>query len=233
MGQPLCSRIRVRFYAVPVFSRRMHAMDERKKSTTLKTSSHPKRGASAAAKKTGRSGRPNDMVYRLKDFCTELTASIKSEGIDGLPAMAEKLQELLVNPEFVAETFSDDTPPGKQILFHDPETDVYVQAHVQSAGKRSKPHSHGASWAIYGNARGYTRMNEWERLNSENEDHAVLKSHADYRLGPGEARVYGPNVIHSTEHPEKAWVIRVLGTDLNSIPRYRFNGQTDKIEAAA
>lgn len=173
------------------------------------------------------------MAYQLKDFCADLTATIKTEGVDGLPAMAEKLQDLLVNPQFVAETFSEDTPPGKQILFHDPETDVYVQAHVQSAGKRSKPHSHGASWAIYGNARGYTHMNEWARLNAEGEDHAVLKSSDEYRLGPGQARVYGPHVIHSTEHPEKAWVIRVLGTDLNTIPRYRFNAQTDKIDDAA
>ena len=173
------------------------------------------------------------MAYQLKDFCADLTATIKAEGVDGLPAMAKKLQDLLANPDFVAETFSDDTPPGKQILFHDPETDVYVQAHVQSAGKRSKPHSHGASWAIYGNARGYTHMNEWARLNPEDENQAVLKSREEYRLGPGQARVYGPHVIHSTEHPEKAWVIRVLGTDLNSIPRYQFDAHTDKIDDAA
>ena len=29
--------------------------------------------------------------------------------------------------------------------------------------------------------------------------------------------------------PEKAWVIRVTGTDLDAIPRYRFRPKTDKI----
>ena len=173
------------------------------------------------------------MTYRLADFCADLTTIIKAQGVDGLPTLVEKLRDLLGNPDFVAETFTEDTPAGKQVLFHDLETDVYVQAHVQSAGKRSKPHSHGASWAIYGNARGYTLMNEWARRNSEGEDHAVLESHAQYSLGPGQARAYGPNVIHSTEHPEKAWVIRVLGTDLSTIPRYRFNSETDTIHTAA
>ena len=36
-------------------------------------------------------------------------------------------------------------------------------------------------------------------------------------------------MIHSTAHPEKAWVIRVTGTDLDAIPRFRFRPKTDKI----
>ena len=35
-------------------------------------------------------------------------------------------------------------------------------------------------------------------------------------------------MIHSTAHPEKAWVIRVTGTDLDALPRYRF-GKHDRI----
>jgi len=48
-------------------------------------------------------------------------------------------------------------------------------------------------------------------------------------LRAGETRAYGPGVIHSTEHPQKAWVIRVTGTDLDAIPRYRFRAKTDRI----
>ena len=32
-------------------------------------------------------------------------------------------------------------------------------------------------------------------------------------------------MIHSTAHPEKAWVIRVTGTDLDKLPRYHFRKQ--------
>src|SRR5262245_37635561 len=112
------------------------------------------------------------------------------------------------------------------------ETDFYVLAHVQEGNKTGKPHSHGSSWAIYGNAREYTEMTEWRRTNPESEEHAVLRPVSSYRLGPGETKAYGPGVIHSTAHPKKAWVIRVTGTDLDVLPRYHF-GKHDRVLAQA
>ena len=40
-----------------------------------------------------------------------------------------------------------------------------------------------------------------------------------------------PGVIHSTEHQQKAWVIRVTGTDLDKLPRYHFRKQDKILEA--
>ena len=51
-----------------------------------------------------------------------------------------------------------------------------------------------------------------------------------YRLGPGQTKAYGPGVIHSTAHPQKAWVIRVTGTDLDVLPRYHFGKQDRMLE---
>ena len=86
-----------------------------------------------------------------------------SRSTEALPQIAEKLSVLLRNPEFVAESFSDDTPVGKRTLHHDPDTDVYVLAHVYEGPKKGSPHSHGASWAVYGTARAVTEMTEWRR----------------------------------------------------------------------
>jgi hypothetical protein len=169
------------------------------------------------------------MPYTLTNFCSDLSASLKAKGTSALPDIAAKLSALLSNPAFVAETFNDDTPIGRRELWHDPETDVYVLAHVQEGGKVGKPHSHGASWAIYGTARGVTEMTEWRRVNAADEDGAVLEKAKQYALAPGETEAYGSGVIHSTAHPQKAWVIRVTGTDLDAIPRYRFRPKTDKI----
>ena len=168
------------------------------------------------------------MPYTLTDFCADLSATLKSKGESGLPDVAQKLSQLLKNPAFVSETFAEDTPIGRRELWHDPATDVYVLAHVQEGGKVGKPHSHGASWAIYGNARASTQMTEWQRTNPASEDHAELMPVSKYSLAPGQTRAYGPNVIHSTAHPETAWVIRVTGTDLDKLPRYHF-GKKDKI----
>lgn len=169
------------------------------------------------------------MTYDLPAFCAELHTILARDGQAGLPEIAEKLKALLVNPDFVAATWTDETPPGKQVLYHDEETDAYVLAHVQAPAKTGTPHSHGTSWAIYGNARGYTEMTEWKRVNAAQEDHAVLTATARYRLGPGDSHAYGSGVIHSTAHPEKAWVVRVTGTDLDVLPRYRFKASTDRI----
>ena len=173
------------------------------------------------------------MAYTLDEFCAESRAALKAAPLgDALPQVADRLARLLSNPAFVAETFSDDMPPGRRVLHHDPETDFYVLAHVQEGKKTGKPHSHGSSWAIYGNAREYTEMTEWRRTNPESEAHAVLQAVSRYRLGPGETKAYGPGVIHSTAHPNKAWVIRVTGTDLDVLPRYHFGKQDRMLEQA-
>ncbi len=169
------------------------------------------------------------MPYTLAEFCTDLTSTLRSKGQSGLPDIAAKLSVLLQNPDFVAETFAEDTPIGKRELWHDPETDVYVLAHVQQGGKVGKPHSHGASWAIYGTARGVTEMTEWRRVNPADEAGAVLEKSTHYALGPGQTRGYASGLIHSTTHPQQAWVIRITGTDLDAIPRYHFRASTDKI----
>ena len=168
------------------------------------------------------------MAYEFAQFTDDLTAILKTRGVGGLPDIAAKLKRLLAEPGFAALAFPDETM-RKRVLFHDPETDVYVQAHLQPAGKRGKPHSHGASWAVYGNVRGYTDMTEWRRLNPESEDHAVLEPVSRYRLGPCDSRAYPPHLIHSTEHPDKAWVIRITGTNLDAIPRYSFDVGKDRI----
>ena len=169
------------------------------------------------------------MPYTLTDFCADLSGTLKAKGATGLHEIAERLSLLLKNPAFVRETFSEDTPVGRRELWHDPQSDAYVLAHVQEGGKVGKPHSHGASWAIYGTARGVTEMTEWQRLNPADEDSAVLEKAKEYALGPGQTQAYPPGLIHSTAHPQKAWVIRVTGTDLDAIPRYRFRPKTDKI----
>ena len=131
----------------------------------------------------------------------------------------------------MAETFSDDMPPGKRELYHDPELDFYVLAHVQEGGKTGKPHSHGKSWAIYGNAWNVTEMTEWRRVNPESEDQWCWRPRANTR-SPRADPAYGPDVIHSTAHPEKAWVIRITGTDLDKLPRYHFRKQDRILEKA-
>src|SRR5512145_1715477 len=125
------------------------------------------------------------MAYTLDEFCADTRALLKAQPLpSALAQISERLGRLLSEPAFVAATFSDDMPPGRRVLHHDPETDFYVLAHVQEGNKTGKPHSHGASWAVYGNARARTEMTEWRRTNPEGEPHAVLEAASKYRLEP-------------------------------------------------
>jgi hypothetical protein len=171
-------------------------------------------------------------TYDLTSFSADVQTILTSDGLDGLPRIAEKLRQLLANPAFVAATF-DANAPAKRTLHHDPQTDAYILAHVHAGGKApGAPHSHGTSWAIYGNARGYTDMTIWRKTNATEDDHAELSVVERYRLDEGQARVYPSGTIHSTFQPEPAWVIRVTGTDLDVLPRFRYKPDRDKLVEA-
>lgn len=185
------------------------------------------------ASPNGSAGEGMAMAYDLENFCVDLNALLTAKGRDALPEITEKLRGLLVNPAFVAATFDDAMPPGQRVLHHDPQTDAYVLAHVQAPGKQGTPHGHGPSWAIYGNARGTTEMTEWRRINPPGDDHAELAATEHYQLGPGQSRAYGLDAIHSTAHPEKAWVVRVTGTNLDLLARWRFDRTRDRIVEGA
>lgn len=170
------------------------------------------------------------MAYTLQQFCADANGALKSQPLEtALEAVAGKLSDLMKNEDFVKATFSHDMPPGKRDLYHDPELDFYVFAHVQDGGKRGTPHSHGDSWAIYGNINGVTEMTEYRRANLETDEAAVLEVVDAYGIGAGDTRGYGPGKIHSTAHPEKCWVIRITGTDLDNLPRYKFRKFRDRI----
>ena len=57
------------------------------------------------------------MAYTLDEFCADSRAVLKAAPLgDALPQVADRLARLLSNPAFVAETFSDDIPPGRRVL---------------------------------------------------------------------------------------------------------------------
>lgn len=175
------------------------------------------------------------MAYTLDEFCRDCREALQSGKplTEALPRISDQLARLLTNEAFVAATFKPEDDFSKKVLYHDRETDFYVMAHVHQGPKEGPPHSHGASWAIYGTAMGVTGMKEWQRVNPESEESAALRMAEHYELRKGQSRGYGPHRIHSTIHPAKAWVIRVTGTDLDQLPRYRFKKGRDRILEAA
>lgn len=160
------------------------------------------------------------MAYTLEQFSQDCHDALTADpGPGGRQRIAEHLEQLLANADFVAEYLSDQSK-GKTLLHHDPETGFYAMAHGTDDGKTGKPHDHGASWAVYGQATGITNMSVWRRAD---EDGAGIELDRAFALEPGKAALFDSGIIHSTAHPGKARWVRVTGTDLDTIERYSYD----------
>jgi hypothetical protein len=169
------------------------------------------------------------MAYELKEFIADCRAILQRDpGPQGREDLRQHLERLLANTEFVAATCGDDVPAGLKVLYEDKDLGFQVLAHINDKARKSPPHDHGASWAIYGQAAKYTEMIEWERVGGDDK-HAELKETKRYRLNPGEAGIYQDGAIHSIDYPDRARFIRVTGTNLDNIQRVRFDLATGEV----
>lgn len=170
------------------------------------------------------------MAYSLQDF-TRDTREILKNGASR--AQVEKvkgtMERLLVDPGFVKQYFGDDQPLGLKRIHIDP-TGFEVMTYRYDEARKSNPHDHGDSWAIYGQVAEYTEMTLWERTDDGSDpDFAKLKPGKPYRLVPGKAGVYYGRELHSTATPVNTRYLRITGTDLENIERLRIDAATGKI----
>jgi len=171
------------------------------------------------------------MTYTLDQFCQDCHHALAADkGPGGREAVRQKLEQLLAEPSFVDKHVLS-MPPGRHTLYEDPELGFVVLSHVNTKASKSPPHDHGASWAIYGQASLWTDMIEWKREdNGSDPKHAKLSPEKKYRLEPGHAGTYGIRDIHSINYPDGARFVRVTGTDLERVPRLKFNLKTHEAE---
>jgi predicted metal-dependent enzyme (double-stranded beta helix superfamily) len=169
------------------------------------------------------------MPYQLDEFINDTRVILKRDpGPSGREQVRLNLERLLGNKEFVTQACGDDAPLGLKVLYEDKDLGFQVLAHVNDKARKSPPHDHGASWAIYGQATKYTDMIEWERVSGDDK-HAELKEIKRYRLDPGHAGIYQSGAIHSIDYPDRARFIRVTGTNLDNINRVRFDLKTGEV----
>jgi hypothetical protein len=171
------------------------------------------------------------MSYDLDQFVADCRTSLKRDpGPRGREEVRVALERLLSNKNFVDEYCGEHVPRGLKVLYEDPELGFQVLAHINDKARTSPPHDHGASWAIYGQATHYTDMIEWEReADAGNAGEARLTPAKKYRLLPGHAGIYQDGKIHSIDYPDHARFVRITGTNLDRIPRVRFDLATGKM----
>jgi hypothetical protein len=169
------------------------------------------------------------MPYELQQFIDDTRATLERDpGPSGRETVRKNLERLLANKDFLAATCGDDAPLGLKVLYEDKDLGFQVLAHINDKARKSPPHDHGASWAIYGQATKHTDMIEWERSGGDDK-HVELKEVKRYRLNPGQAGIYQDGAIHSIDYPDRARFIRVTGTNLDKIQRVRFDLNTGEV----
>ena len=165
------------------------------------------------------------MSYTLDQFCRDCHAALTADsGPGGREQVRRDLERLLADRAFLAAHVLS-APAGRHTLYEDPELGFVVLAHVNPTAGKSPPHDHGASWAVYGQVTEHTDMTEWRRTaGSEGAPGpASLEIVRRYRLEPGHAGVYDIRAIHAIDYPAGARFVRVTGTDLEGVPRLKFD----------
>jgi hypothetical protein len=170
------------------------------------------------------------MTYKFENFCAECRDSlIADNGPAGREAIVGHLEKLLADEEFVQEKLGPDQPPGRRTIYEDPDAGFCVLFHNYDRKGGGTPHDHGDSWAVYGQAREFTDIKEFNRLDDgSDDDQAELEVSREFRMNSGKAALFDTGVIHSINFIPGGRVVRVTGTDLDKIPKWRFDLKNKK-----
>ena len=168
------------------------------------------------------------MAYELEQLAADIRAALLAEpGAAGREAACRFVEQALRDDAFI-EIHLKDRAPGaapREVLFEDPELGFCICGHVygepaHSPPAPSQPHDHGATWAIYGQARGRTEMTDWRIVEAgEGDQPARVEPVEIYSLEPGQARLYDVGAVHAPRRDQPTKLIRVEGQNLDNLQR--------------
>lgn len=160
------------------------------------------------------------MASKLDSFVADCRTALKTQpGTAGREKVRDLVKQVLTDPEFVA-TYIPEGTPERHVLYEDPELGFTVLAHGYTGAKGSKPHDHGPSWAIYGQAAGETIMTDWDCLARPTETAAgQAKFNHNYVMKPGDAYLYDVGVLHSPERKGATRLLRIEGINMEKVKR--------------
>jgi hypothetical protein len=163
------------------------------------------------------------MGYTLEQFADKCKDALKGQpGTPGRKAVCGLVADVLKDGAFVAKYIPEGTPERK-VLYEDPELGFTILAHAYVGAKNSKPHDHGPSWAIYGQAAGETIMTDWDCLARPTETSPGKAKHVrDYTMKPGDAYLYDPGVLHSPRREGSTRLLRIEGTNMEKVKRFPY-----------
>ena len=164
----------------------------------------------------------------IEQFADQCRDALKGRSVtEGGQAVCKLVSQVLQEPDFI-DTYIPEGTPERKVLFEDPDLGFTILAHGYSGAKGSKPHDHGPSWAIYGQASGETIMTDWACLARPTGD-APGKARwvRDYTMRPGDAHFYDIGVLHSPRRESSTRLLRIEGMNMDRVKRFPYEAVTE------
>ena len=164
------------------------------------------------------------MGRTVAQFAVECRRLLQAEpGPAGRRKVCDLLAQALQDPAFVNEAV-DDVTPERKVLYEDPDLGFCILGHrYEGARKDVPPHDHGPSWAIYGQARGETRMTDFALVAPATEaTPGKARPVRDYSIRPGMAHLYNEGELHAPLREGPTRLVRIEGVNMDRVNRLKF-----------
>ena len=163
------------------------------------------------------------MSHTLEQFSSQCHDFLKNNpGPSGRQKVADLLQNVLVDQDFIAKHFQPNTGE-REIIYQDPELGFCILVHHYLGPKSSDPHDHAHSWAIYGQVHGTTEMRDYQKIEEASPGKpGKVKVTRSYALTPGVAHLYNEGDLHAPERKDSTKLIRIEGTDMSKVKRLKY-----------
>ncbi len=160
------------------------------------------------------------MTHTLEQFASACRKILTHDpGPEGRQKVCALVQDVLRDEAFIATHLRDDVPERK-ILYEDPSLGFCILAHVYTGARESRPHDHGPSWAIYGQARGETVMSDWAVVEAPaGGKPGKVRLVRSYTPKPGVGQVSNEGDVHSPRGDGPTRLIRIEGTNMDKVSR--------------
>jgi hypothetical protein len=161
------------------------------------------------------------MPYTLEQMAADIKTALKtSPGATGKEKVCAIVSKALLDKELVAKHLTAEQCKPRKVLYEDPELGFCICGHVHDGAAVGKPHDHGSSWAIYGQAEGMTEMTDWKIVKAgAGESPALVEPVRTYTMKPGDAKLYDVGVVHSPNRQAPTKLIRIEGANLDRVKR--------------
>lgn len=164
------------------------------------------------------------MSITVEQFGAECHDFLKADpGPKGIENVRRRLEDVLLDEEFVETYLGDHEDAARKVIYEDPELKFCILAHVQKGKAAAPPHDHGDSWAIYGVAKGAITMHIWDKTAPpDGEKPGKATEVRSFYQSPGMASAWNVGDLHSPSREEEARLIRIEGRNLEGAKRDRY-----------